>query len=215
MTIFKQAVPAGTLYTKPQPLSDMSYISRFFAAAIALSMISVAQADDSKLKIITVDMQALFDGYDGAVEAQKEGDAITAEIKKDNEERIAKIKELEDSLKTLTKQIQDSTISVSKRDELLRDRQAKLQEGQALERERREFLQRRNRALGEKMEIHKKEILDKIAEKVQEQAKLKGYDFVFGKYELNNTQVTVVLYAKGSTDGTADILKALNKDAPK
>ncbi len=189
----------------------MSFIPRIFSALLAISLVSTLHAGDSKLKMITVNMQTIFDEYNLAIEAQKEADEITAEINKDNEGRVEKIKEVDAAIKLLTKQVQDTTISETKRQELFRDRQLKAQEGQALQRERGEFLERRKRALAEKMAIRKDEIIAKIGKKVEEQAKLKGYDFVFGEYDLNGNQVTVVLYAKGAKDGTAEILKALNK----
>jgi outer membrane protein len=63
------------------------------------------------------------------------------------------------------------------------------QEGIALDRERREFLQRRNQALNEKMVQRMKGILEEIRKLVEEQAKVDNYDYVFDKSGLSTSQV--------------------------
>ena len=88
------------------------------------------------------------------------------------------------------------------------------QEGIALDRERREFLQRRNQALNEKMVQRMKGILEEIRKLVEEQAKVDNYDYVFDKSGLSTSQVPFLLYTKDATDITAGLLKDLNKDAP-
>jgi Skp family chaperone for outer membrane proteins len=88
------------------------------------------------------------------------------------------------------------------------------QEGIALDRERREFLQRRNQALNEKMVQRMKGILEEIRKLVEEQAKTDDYDYVFDKSGLSTSQVPFLLYTKDATDITAGLLKDLNKDAP-
>ena len=88
-----------------------------------------------------------------------------------------------------------------------------LAEAQA-DRERREFLQRRNQALNEKMVQRMKAILEEIRKLVEEQAKKDNYDYVFDKSGLSTSQVPFLLYTKDSTDITGVLLKDLNKGAP-
>ena len=192
----------------------MNFIRRFFIAAFAASLISVAQADDNKLDIATVDMQELFKQYYRTNEAQKTINSERANIQKENNERLSRIRELEDNLGLLRKQIEDTTLSESKRQELIKEHKSKLNEGVALDRERREFLQRRNQALNEKMVQRMKGILEEIRKLVEEQAKVGDYDYVFDKSGMSTSQVPFLLYTKDATDITADLLKTLNKDAP-
>ncbi len=95
-----------------------------------------------------------------------------------------------------------------------KDWQGQQQEGIALDRERREFLQRRNQALNEKMVQRMKGILEEIRKLVEEQAKVDNYDYVFDKSGMSTSQVPFLLYTKDATDITAGLLKNLNKDAP-
>ncbi len=112
------------------------------------------------------------------------------------------------------KQIDDPSVNESKRQTLFRDWQTQKEEGVALDRERREFLQRRNAALNEKMVQRMKGILEEIRKLVEEQAKQDNYDYVFDKSGLSASQVPFLLYTKDATDITAGLLKSLNKDAP-
>jgi Skp family chaperone for outer membrane proteins len=192
----------------------MTLIRRFFAAACAASLVTIASAQDGKLNIATVDMQELFKQYYRTNEAQKQINVERARIQKDNNERLARIRELEESLSNLRKQLEDPTINDSKKQTLFKDWQMQQQEGIALDRERREFLQRRNQALNEKMVQRMKGILEEIRKLVEEQAKVDNYDYVFDKSGLSTSQVPFLLYTKDATDITAGLLKDLNKDAP-
>ncbi len=162
----------------------------------------------------TVDMQELFKQYHRTSEAQKQINVERARIQKDNNERLARIRELEANLGNLKKQIEDPSVNESKRQALFKDWQMRQQEGIALDRERREFLQRRNQALNEKMVQRMKGILEEIRTLVEESAKVGNYDYVFDKSGLSTSQVPFLLYTKDATDITTGLLKDLNKDAP-
>jgi outer membrane protein len=166
------------------------------------------------LRIATVDMQELFKQYYRTNEAQKQINVERAHIQKDNNERLQLIRDLEEELGDLRKQIEDPSMADSKRQTLFKDWQMKQQEGIALDRERREFLQRRNTALNEKMVQRMKGILEEIRKLVEEQAKVDNHDYVFDKSGLSTSQVPFLLYTKDATDITAILLKDLNKDAP-
>lgn len=191
----------------------MNLFRRLLLPLIALGLISQAVAAD-KLNIATVDMQELFKQYYRTAEAQKQLNIERARIQKDNSERQARIRELEESIAALRKQQNDPTIAESKRQDIYKQFQLKMQEGQALERERQEFLQRRNAALNETLVQRMKGILEEIRKLVEEQAKVGDYDYVFDKSGLSASQVPFLLYTKDATDITADILKVLNKNAP-
>ena len=192
----------------------MTLTRRFLSVAIAATLVTAASAQDAAIKIATVDMQELFKQYYRTNEAQKQINVERARIQKDNNERLSRIRELETNLGNLKKQIEDPAINDSKKQTLFKDWQMQQQEGIALDRERREFLQRRNQALNEKMVQRMKGILEEIRKLVEEQAKTDNYDYVFDKSGLSTSQVPFLLYTKDATDITASILKDLNKDAP-
>ncbi|MCP5533037.1 MAG: OmpH family outer membrane protein [Akkermansiaceae bacterium] len=192
----------------------MRLIRPLLAAATAVSLAVAAHGQEGKLNIATVDMQELFKQYYRTNEAQKQINVERARIQKDNNERLGRIRELEDNLSKLRKQLEDPAINDQKKQALFKDWQMQQQEGIALDRERREFLQRRNQALNEKMVQRMKGILEEIRKLVEEQAKADNYDYVFDKSGLSTSQVPFLLYTKDATDITAGLLKDLNKDAP-
>ena len=192
----------------------MRLIRRFLATAFAAALVTSAAAQQGKLNIATVDMQELFKQYYRTNEAQKQINVERARIQKDNNERLARIRDLEENLGNLRKQLEDPAINDSKKQSLFKEWQMQQQEGIALDRERREFLQRRNQALNEKMVQRMKGILEEIRKLVEEQAKVGNYDYVFDKSGLSTSQVPFLLYTKDATDITAGLLKDLNKDAP-
>jgi len=192
----------------------MTIIRRFLAAAMALGLAGAATAQEGRLKIATVDMQELFKQYYRTNEAQKQINIEKAKIGQENNVRQARIRELEASLSTIRKQIEDPSLAEPRKQALMKDWQVQQNEGIALDRERNEFLNRRNRALNEKMVTRMKGILEEIRKLVEEQAKADDYDFVFDKSGLSASQVPFILYTKDATDITANLLKDLNKDAP-
>ncbi|WP_193211739.1 OmpH family outer membrane protein [Luteolibacter marinus] len=192
----------------------MTIIRRISAVLAAVALLGSASAQEGKLKIATVDMQQLFKEYHRTNEAQKEINVERARIQKDNNDRLGRIRELDTDLQNMRKQLEDPSISDSKKQSVFNEWNIKQQEGIALDRERREFLQRRNQSLNEKMVARMKGILDEIRKLVEEKAQKEDYDYVFDKSGLSTSQVPFFLYTKDATDITDGLLKELNKDAP-
>ncbi len=189
-------------------------IRRLIPFAVAAILCGTSLAQDAKLKIATVDMQQLFKEYYRTEEAQQQVNVERARIQKELNERFARIQEIDEELKKLRKMLDDPSINDSKKQEVHRDWQMKQQEGIALDRERREFQQRRTQALNETMVQRMKGILEEIRKLVEEQAKKEDYDYVFDKSGLSTSQVPFLLYTKDATDITPVLLVDLNKDAP-
>ncbi|MCX6866024.1 MAG: OmpH family outer membrane protein [Verrucomicrobia bacterium] len=193
----------------------MTLIRRFLSTALAASLVAVAPAaQDGKLNIATVDMQELFKQYYRTIEAKKQNNVDFARIQKDANERKAKIRELNTSLENLKKQIDDPSINDSKKQAISKDAQVQYQDLIALDRELKEFQQRRSQALNEKANQRMRGILEEIRKLVEERAKLDNYDYVFDKSSLSQNGIPFLLYTKDATDITAGLLKTLNKDAP-
>ncbi len=176
-----------------------------------ISFISVAQA---QLKIATVDMNKLFEGYHKTDVTQQEINVERARVQKENDERLTKIRGLETDIKDLRKKLEDPTLGDSKKQELAKSFEEKRQEGIALDRERREFLQRRNAALMEKTRQDMKVILDEINEVVEVASKSDNYDYVFNKTAAGVNQVPFLLYSKDAVDITEVLATKLNENAP-
>lgn len=184
-------------------------LARF--ALVGISLMSAAQA---QLKIATVDMNKLFEGYHKTDVAQKQINIERARVQKENDERLTKIRELETAIKDLRKKLEDPTVGDKKRQELGKSFEEKRQEGIALDRERREYLQRRNAALMEKTRQDMKVILDEINEVIEVASKADNYDYVFNKTASGANQVPFLLYSKDAVDITESLSAKLNEGAP-
>jgi len=196
------------------PLYPMTIIRRIIAVTLAVALSGVAAAEEGKLKVATVDMQLLFKEYYRTNEAQKQINVERAKIQKENNERMTRIRDLDTALQTMRKNMDDPAIPDSKKQAAQKEFNDKQSEGIYLDRERREFLQRRNQALNEKMVQRMKGILEEIRKLVEEQSKTEDFDYVFDKSGLSTSQVPFLLYTKDASDITAVLLKTLNKDAP-
>ncbi len=177
-------------------------------------MISVSFAQGSKPKVATVDMQKLFKEYFKTNEAQQQINVERASIQKDNNEKLTSIREIESALTVLKKDLDDQTFTAEKRQQIFKEHQSKYQEAVQLDKERREYLGRKNQALNDKMSQRMRGILEEIRKVVEERAKSEDCDYVFDKSGTSTSQVPFLLYIKEDFDMTEALLKDLNKDAP-
>jgi outer membrane protein len=189
-------------------------LRRIITVAVAALTLGVAAAQDAKIKVATVDMSLLFKEFYQTNIAQQEINVERARIQKDNNEKLTTIRQIESDIRTLKQQSEDPTLSDKKKAEVYKEYQNKYQEGIQLDKERREFLGRKDKALNEKMVQRMRGILDEIRKLVEERAKSENYDFVFDKSGMSTSQVPFLLYSKDATDITASLLKDLNKNAP-
>lgn len=189
-------------------------IRQFFSVAIAIFLTATVSAQDGKPKVATVDMQQLFKEYYKTNEAQQQINVERARIQKDNNEKLTSIRQIESDIAIIKKKLDDPTLSDAKRTEAYKEHQSKFSEGVQLDKERREFLGRKNQALNEKMVQRMRGILEEIRKLVEERAQAENFDYVFDKSGASTSQVPFLLYTKEATDITAALLKDLNKNAP-
>lgn len=186
------------------------------APLLALAVLSggISRAQEAKLKIATVDMQALTQEYHRTKTTKAKMEKDIARVKADGEVRMNDLKQLAKTLDDLKKQIDDPSIAENKRRELLNTRQLKGQELQSLQTELEDFMKRKDRAVKEQIMIDLKSILGEIRDKVQKHAEAEGYDYVLDKTGVSTSQVPILLYTKDATDITEVLLKTINEGAP-
>ena len=157
----------------------------------------------------TVDVQRVFKESRGTREAQREINTERARIQEENNQRLVRIRALETELEALERQLDDPALPASRRQGMSNALATGRQEGIALDRERREFLQRRNQALKERTERHMKLILDDIRRRVEEMAKAGDYDYVFDKSAEAASQTPFFLITPEDHDFTDALLEQL------
>ena len=185
-----------------------------FCALALVTAVGTGSAHAQKLKIATIDMQELFKEYHKTSQEQQKFGEEFARIQKENNERLTGIRTLEETLQSLKKKIEDPTLGDNVKREKSREFQLKLDEAKAMDRERREFLGRRTRALDLKKQSSMQGILEEIRERITEYSKTEAFDLVLDKSGFSTNQVPFVLYTKDATDITKALLEGLNEDAP-
>lgn len=186
---------------------------RFFALLAAFLMLH-SGANAQRLKIATVDMERLFNEYHKTTSVQRDINIERARIQKDNNLRLKDIRDIDDSLQKIREQLKDEELGEKKRQDLRQEASDLSQDGIHKERERSEFLERRNRTLSEKMTKQMRAILVKIQREVSERAKAGNYDYIFDQSGNSNQGIPFVLHARDTTDLTDSLLEKINQDAP-
>ena len=186
---------------------------RFFALLAGFLKLQ-SGANAQRLKIATVDMERLFNEYHKTTSVQRDINIERARIQKDNNLRLKDIRDIDDSLQKIREQLKDTELGDKKRQDLRQEAGDLSQDGIHKERERSEFLERRNRTLSEKMTKQMRSILVKIQRVVSERAKAGNYDYIFDQSGNSNQGIPFVLHARDTTDLSDSLLEELNQDAP-
>ena len=179
---------------------------------VALSATGLAHAE---LKLATVDIAKLFDGYYKTAETQKVINLEKAKMQKENDERMKKIQELKVKFDDLRKKIEDPALPEKKKIDFMKSFEEVRQEATALERERLEFIERRTNALKEKANEDMRIIFNEINEVIKVSSKSDGYDYVFNKAGIDVKGVPFLLYSKDASDITEKLAAKLAEKAPK
>ena len=179
-----------------------------FTAFFLISLTASGFASDMRIGII--DMTRVFAEYHKTKDAEDKLNNDKVAIKKEMDERSTRAKELIAKYETLVSQIRDPGIS----DELRGVHQKKATtlaaEIRSLERERSEFIERRQKQLFEQLERARKAILEEIVKVVSEYAKVENYDLVFDKSGLSPRSIPFLLHSKEGIDFSEQIIAKLN-----
>jgi outer membrane protein len=191
-------------------------MKQLIAPLLALAVFSggISRAQEARLKIATVDMQALTQEYNKTKTTRIKMEKDIERVKADGTERMKHLQELAKTVEDLKKQSDDPAISEAKRRELMNSRQLKGQELQTLQAELEDFMKRKDRAVKEQIMVEMKVILDEIRAKVLKHAEGEGYDYVLDKAGISTSQVPILLYTKDATDITEVLLKTINEGVP-
>ena len=134
-----------------------------------------------------------------------------ARIQRDNNERLAKIREIDTQLQQIREELKKEDLGEKEKADFFEESNGLAQDGKSKERERKEFLNRRNRALSDKMRKQMRGILVKIQRSVSERAKEGNYDFIFDVSANSNQGIPFVLHARETTDLTNSLLAEINE----
>ena len=184
-------------------------VSLFSILAGLLLFPSIALGQQ-RLKIATVSMERLFNEYEQTEKVQREINIERARIQRENNNKLASIREIDSKLQKIREELNSDELGEKQRADLIDESRALSQDGRSKEKERTEYLERRNRTLAQNMRKQMRGILVKIQRTVSEMAKEGNYDFIFDSSGNSNQGIPFVLHARDTTDLTELLLKQLN-----
>ena len=165
------------------------------------------------LKVGIVDMNRVFAEYYKTKDADKVVNEQKEAAKKELESINNDYKKLLDSYQKLAKEIKDPAIGEELRKKKGTEAQEVASKARALEREKKELTDRRQRMLLTEVDRKRKALIEEIQDVVSEMAKKKNYDVVFDKSGLGTRGIPFLLHSKDGVDFSQDLIKELNKGA--
>ena len=201
-------------------------LTTLFLALGGLLLSSVAASAQSDVKIVTVSVQRLFDGYykkDG-VDARLQSVQQEAQAELTTRQQTIQAKEQEvlvmrEEFQDLQAEFADNPLlsDEAKQEQLgakeLEIRTA-IQEGQQMLQEFQQWQQATNQRLQRRQQELRNTLIEEIKEVVVAVANDENADLVLDTSDILNMQVTTVLYADPRLDITNKVLNTLNADAP-
>jgi Skp family chaperone for outer membrane proteins len=185
------------------------------AAAALVAFGSTAFAQVSGGRIVTVDLNRIFNEYYKTVSSSAKLKEQAETYNKEQDELLASFRKLSDELAKLQEDQEKpeytEEVKAQKR-KLVRD---KLDEIKAKETEIQNYRRSHTDLLQQATQRMRSGIIKEIQEVVAKEARDLGYLYVFDKSGNTLNGVPTVVYSQDSLDITEDILKVLNKNAPK
>jgi len=189
--------------------------SFLFPIVAGLLILSSSLGAQQRLKIATVKMEKLFNEYHKTAEVQRDVNIERARIQKDNNNKLSGIREIDARLQEIRDQLSSANLGEKQRRSLNEESRRLAQDGKSKERERTEYLERKNRALTEKMRKKMRGILVEIQRSVNERAKEGNYDFILDASGKSNQGIPFVIHARETTDLTDSLIEEINEGSGK
>jgi|TARA_B100001173_G_scaffold301876_1_gene302952 outer membrane protein len=176
-------------------------------------MLIISAASAQGLKVGIVDMNRVFAEYYKTKDADKVVNEQKEAAKKELESINNDYKKLLDSYQKLAKEIKDPAIGEELRKKKGTEAQEVASKARALEREKKELTDRRQRMLLTEVDRKRKALIEEIQDVVSDMAKKKNYDVVFDKSGLGTRGIPFLLHSKDGVDFSQELIKELNKGA--
>jgi outer membrane protein len=179
-------------------------------AVVGLSAVPPAAAQ--QMKVGTVDMKKIFDGYYKTKEAESRINEQRNAARKELEDRMDAEKKMLDEVKKIDEDLQNPALSNEEKARKSKLRGDKAMELQNMDREIREFETSREKQLQEQSTRMRAGIVDDINKVVADRVKAESYSLVFDKSGPSLNSVPVVLFSVENYDFTNDVISLLNKN---
>ena len=189
-------------------------IHRNIVALFVVLVFLMPHAGAQGMKVGIVDMNRVFAEYYKTKDAEQDVNEQKELAKKELETRNVQYKALIEKYQLLAKQIKDPAITAELRAQKQEEAKGIASEARSLEREKKEFADRRQRMLLTEVDRARKAIIEEIQDLVKTTAKQRNYDIVFDKSGVGDRGIPFLLHSKDAVDFSKAIIEQLNKGAP-
>jgi Skp family chaperone for outer membrane proteins len=180
-------------------------------SAVAVTFSSAASVHAADLKVGTIDMKAVFDGYYKTKEAEAKINEARTQAKKELDERLDIFNKAQEEARKLNDEANKPELSEKAKAEKSKALNEKLQALGTLQREVQEFQQTRERQLSEQSVRSRNVLLEDLNKVIADKVKAAAYDLVLDKSGQSLNAVGILVYSKDSFDFTSDVLAEVNK----
>jgi outer membrane protein len=183
--------------------------------ALVLGIAAAPVSAQAQMKVGTIDMKQVFDGYYKTKDAEAKINESRAQAQKELAERLDTFNKAQEQARKLNDEAGKAELSEKAKAEKVKGLNEKLQELGVMQREVQEFQQTRERQLSEQSVRSRNVLVEEINKVVSDVVKANGYDLVFDKSGQSLNAVNVLVHSKDSFDFTADVVSKLNVDQKK
>jgi len=180
-------------------------------SAVAVTFSSAASVHAADLKVGTIDMKAVFDGYYKTKEAEAKINEARTQAKKELDERLDIFNKAQEEARKLNDEANKPELSEKAKAEKSKALNEKLQALGTLQREVQEFQQTRERQLSEQSVRSRNALLEDLNKVIADKVKAAAYDLVLDKSGQSLNAVGILVYSKDSFDFTNDVIAEVNK----
>jgi outer membrane protein len=182
--------------------------------ALGLSTLLQLTAGAAEQKIAIIDLQSVFTNYFKTKIADAAIRDEAGALDKDRKSLTDQYQKLTEDYKKAIEDASNQAISADERDKRKKAAEGKLIEINDLEQQIKQFDRTARGNLEEKQRMAREKILTQIKSVVATKAQAGKYTMVLDTAGEGLSRTSVVFYNNGEHDITAEVLKALNADAP-
>ncbi len=181
---------------------------------LVLAVSALTVTAQAPLKIATIDLRKVFDGYYKTKQADVGLKEEAAGLEKTAKGMLGDYKKANDEYKQFAESANDPAVSAEERARRDKNAKDKLLEIRQLEQQVQSFQRQSEATLLEKRRRMRENLLREIREAIVTKARSGGYNLVIDTAADSVNQTPVFLLADTGVDLTDDMIKALNAAAP-
>ncbi len=189
-------------------------MKKYLTLTLAAVIFGFATPAFAQLKVGTVDMNKVFQGYYKTKDAESKINDARAAAKKELDSRIDGYKKLIDEINKLNDELKKTELSNDTKEQKAKTRDEKIKDAQEVEKEINDFRVTREKQLQEQAVRMRNGIVEEINKLIQDKVGGENYDIVFDRSGASLNSVPFLLYAKDSFDFSQTIIDSLNKSQP-